>query len=490
MLLTQVVNNLKAKMPCDIKGCIDGLDSAGVTSDSRSVEPGYVFVSVKGATVDGHRFISDAIKKEASAIIIDSDFAKMESLKIPSIAVRDTREALVVVLNQFLGNPPEKIYAVTGTNGKTTITHILWHIFTESGEKTGIIGTLGFAHEDGIHQKLPVTTPGAEMLWKIFADMKKRGITNVALEASSHGLDQKRVWGVDFTAAIFSNFSQDHLDYHGDMGSYLRSKCMLFEECSKDCVSVVNLDDPAASKIIEVNHGILLTYAIENKSADIVAQPGKMDFSGSRFALKTPWGNFDVGTSLPGRFNIYNVMASAATVMATGYKPEEVIKALDCFDGIKGRFQLIKMGQPFEVVIDYAHTPDALRNLIDTVREITEGNVIVVFGAGGDRDHNKRPIMGRIATELADFAVITSDNPRSEDPEKIIDMIESGVVNENYIRNSDRKEAIFEAISRAKPGDTVLIAGKGHEDYQIFENETIHFDDAETAKEAIMRISK
>jgi len=490
MLLTQIVNNIKAKMLCDIKGCIDGIDAVGVTSNSRSVEPGYIFVAVKGATIDGHRFISDAIKKEASAIVIDSDFTKQESFKIPSIAVQDTREALVVTLNQFLGNPPERIFAVTGTNGKTTITHILWHIFTESGEKTGIIGTLGFAYEDGIHQNLPVTTPGAEMLWKILANMKKRGITNVALEASSHGLDQKRVWGVDFTAAIFSNFSQDHLDYHGDMVNYLRSKCMLFEECSQDCVSVVNLDDPASSKIIEVNHGILLTYAIENESADIVAHPGYMDFSGSRFGLKTPWGNFDIETNLPGRFNVYNVMASTAAAMATGYQPEEVIKALDNFEGIKGRFQLIKMGQPFEVVIDYAHTPDALRNLIDTVREITEENVIVVFGAGGDRDHNKRPIMGGIATELADFAVITSDNPRSEDPERIIDMIESGVTRENYNRNSDRKEAIIEAIIRAKPGDTVLIAGKGHEDYQIFANETIHFDDAETAKEAIMQICK
>ena len=407
---------------------------------------------------------------------------------VPVLTVEDTREALVVLLNLFLGNPPEKIFAVTGTNGKTTTTHILWHIFAAAGEKAGIVGTLGYILEDGSRHKLPVTTPGAESLWEILTSMRRRGITAVAMEASSHGIDQKRVWGLPFRAAIFTNLTQDHLDYHGTMEEYLEAKARLFEWLSPDAVAVVNMDDPAAEKIIARNRGKLLTYSLSSREADVFARPIRMDFDGSEIELETPWGTFHLRTHLPGRFNVYNVAGAATAALATGYSPESVAQALDNFRGAMGRFQRIMLGQPFEVIIDYAHTPDALKNLIQTARELTPGRVIVVFGAGGDRDPKKRPIMGEIATTLADFAVITSDNPRTEDPEKIIDMIIAGVRGDNFVRIADRRAAIFEAVSMAQPGDTVLVAGKGHEDYQILRDRVIHFDDAEVAQEAIRSI--
>ncbi len=481
--LKKVIDEISRQMECEVVGERDVM-LAGVTSDSRKVKPGFVFVAVKGVRADGHAFVPDALKAGAAAVVVNRD-SRIKSLEVPLIIVPDSREALVVLLKTFLGDHPEKIYAVTGTNGKTTTTHILWEIFSSAGEKAGIIGTLGYILEDGTRVKLPTTTPGAESLWEIFSIMRQRGITSVAMEASSHGIDQKRVWGIRFNAAIFTNLTQDHLDYHGDMESYLDAKCRLFEWQLPDSVSVVNIDDPTSAEIIRRNCGKLITYSLNDPSADVYSRPIRMDFDGSEFVMHTPWGEFKVKTHLPGRFNMYNLTAAAAATLATGYSPEAVLEGLSRFRGAKGRFQRIELGQPFEVIIDYAHTPDALKNLIQTAKEIAKGRVIVVFGAGGDRDPKKRPIMGEIATSLADFAVITSDNPRTEDPEKIIDMIIEGVVGDNYIRITDRKRAIFESVNMAKPGDVVLIAGKGHEDYQILGDKVIHFDDAEVAEEAI-----
>jgi len=479
---------LTDKLGATIIGGLTDAVISDVTSDSRNAGSGKIFVAIKGVTTDGHKFIADAEKKGVSAVVVQQD-EELPMLSIPIAIVKDSREALVILLHKLLGNPPDKLFAVTGTNGKTTTTHILRHIFTRAGEKAGIIGTLGYAFEDGEHNKLPVTTPGAEQLWRILAQMRNRSISAVAMEVSSHGLDQKRTWGLDFNVAIFTNLTQDHLDYHKDMESYLAAKCMLFSGLRKTSIALVNIDDPYAERIIAENRGTLLTYAIDNTKADIVAEPKSIGISGSRLALRTPWGRFDVHTHLQGRFNIYNVTAAIGATMARGYAPDAIISAIESFKSVKGRFQKVELGQPFAVLVDYAHTPEALRNILITAREMTDGKVIVVFGAGGDRDNSKRPLMGKAASELADIVIITSDNPRTEEPLKIIAMIEQGMHSDsNYKKIPDRREAIFEAIRSAEKGDVVLIAGKGHEDYQILGDETIHFDDVEIATEAIERI--
>ncbi|RKZ30807.1 UDP-N-acetylmuramoyl-L-alanyl-D-glutamate--2,6-diaminopimelate ligase, partial [bacterium] len=365
-------------------------------------------------------------------------------------------------------------------------THILRHIISETGESAGVIGTLGYAFEDGELQKMAITTPGAEQLWRLLAKMRKRKIKTVAIEASSHGLHQKRTWGLHFDAAIFTNLTQDHLDYHGDMKSYIDAKCILFNELPESSLALVNIDDPCSNKIISENNGRLLTYSIKNPNADIIAEPLTMDIHGSSFSIRSPWGTFDMQTSLPGRFNIYNVTAAVSVAFEYGYDTNAIIEAISRFKGLKGRFQKIELGQSFAVIVDYAHTPDALRNLILATRELSNGKIIIVFGAGGDRDNSKRQIMGKIAAQYADIVIVTSDNPRSENPMEIIRMIEKGISeNKRHLTIPDRREAIFEAIRIAHDNDIVLIAGKGHEDYQIFKDKTIHFDDVEVAKEAI-----
>ncbi|MCD6594715.1 UDP-N-acetylmuramoyl-L-alanyl-D-glutamate--2,6-diaminopimelate ligase [bacterium] len=485
--LKTIIEKIKSKIDCKIIGDVEDLTANGITSDSRKVDDGKIFVAIKGVNSDGHNFIEQAIENGAVCIVADK-YCLNRNFPIPLILVDDTYETLVFLLEFFLSEPPKKLYAVTGTNGKTTTTYILWNIFKSAGEKAGVIGTLGYMFDDGITKNMSITTPDVESLWKLLARMRDRGITAVAIEASSHGIDQKRILGLNFRSSIFTNLSRDHLDYHSDMESYLLAKCKLFESSELDSISVVNIDDPASKTIIELNRGKLLTYAIENKNADVISEPISMNFSGSQFKLKSRWGEFVVHLNLPGRFNIYNATAAAASALATGYSVENVIAGIESVENVKGRFQIVDLGQPFQVIIDYAHTPDALKNLIITARKLSEGRVIVVFGAGGDRDNEKRPIMGNIATELADYAIITSDNPRSENPDAIIDMIVDGTVRNNFERITDRKNAIFRAISIARAGDTVLIAGKGHEDYQIFAERTIHFDDVEIAEETIKEL--
>ncbi len=483
--LRELFAELSERFDAEISSDFPDIEISDVTSDSRRVHSGSVFVAIKGISADGHRYIGDAQNKGASALVIQHGEI-VENINVPVAIVPDTREALVILLKKFFCKSPKKLFAVTGTNGKTTVSHILWHIFTEAGEKAGIIGTLGYAFENGVLEKLSITTPDAESLWRLLDKMEKKGITAVAMEASSHGIHQKRIYGLDFDAAIYTNLTQDHLDYHGNMENYLSAKCALFEELPLSSTAVVNIDDNYSKQVIDKNRGELLTYAIENSSADIVAEIVKMNITGSVFKMRSPFGNFDVHTKLPGKFNVYNILAALGATMARGYNPEIAISAVEKIEHIKGRFQRIENGQLFTVIVDYAHTPDALKNLITTARELSKGRVIVVFGAGGDRDHSKRAIMGKIAAQFADLIIITSDNPRSEDPMKIIDMIKTGIPERvNYRTIPDRREAIFTAVEIAQSGDIILIAGKGHEDYQILADRTIHFDDAEVVSEAI-----
>ena len=485
--LKKIFEKLRLKLNAQIFNEIPDISVSDITSDSRRVDNGSIFVAIRGVSADGHNFINDAVEGGAVAVVVERSGIQNE-LKIPVAVVDDTHKALVILLKDFWGEPPPKIFATTGTNGKTTVSHILWHIFTECGEKAGVIGTLGYAFDDGIFKKLPVTTPDAESLWRLFAEMRKRNITTVAMEASSHGIVQKRIWGIEFDAAIFTNLTQDHLDYHGNMENYLSAKCELFASLPESSVAVVNIDDEHSKRIIERNRGELLTYGIESRRADIVADVEQMDIGGSSFLMRSPFGNFHIRTNLPGRFNIYNVLAAVGAALARGYEVNATISAVGKVGVVKGRFQRIELGQDFSVIVDYAHTPDALKNLLITAQELAGGRVILVFGAGGDRDRAKRPLMGRMADEYADFSIITSDNPRSEKPLSIIEMIEDGFYDDGkYEKIPDRREAIFAAVKMAMPGDIVLIAGKGHEDYQILGDRIIHFDDAEVARDAIIR---
>jgi len=486
--ICEVFDKIAQSLDCKVLGKLIDYPFIGITSDSREVQPGFAFVAVKGLTYDGHDFISDALSRGAKGLIVSLEYSEIYR-EVPIIKCKDTREALVLGLKELYGRIPKRIIGVTGTNGKTTVTHLLWEILTKSKEKAGLIGTLGYMFEDGFYKNLPITTPNAELLWKILSQMKEHEIETVAMEVSSHGLSQKRVWGVPFEVAIFTNLSQDHLDYHGDMESYLDAKCILFRNLPKSSLSIINADDEVYDVVAQCVPGDIWTFGIHNSSADVIAEQIDTGISGSRFTVKSPWGKFDIMTELIGEFNIYNILASMTTSLALEYEAEIIIKAIEEFKAMKGRVQLVDLGQAFGVVIDYAHTPEALRNLLVSMRSITKGRVIVIFGAGGDRDKMKRPVMGRIATQFSDFAVITSDNPRSENPENIIEMIEKGVVEDNWISITNRKEAINWAIKKARPGDMIVIAGKGHEDYQILRDRTIHFDDYEIAKLAIEEFS-
>ncbi len=483
--LYELFAKLEKMLNAKVSGDTRAIEVYGVTCDSRKVVNGIIFVACKGSSTDGHRYINETVEKGAAAIVAQEG-ENIPELKIPFAIVPDSREALVLLLQEFLGKPPKNVHGVTGTNGKTSITHFLWSIFTESNEKAGLIGTNGYAFEDGHHIRLSVTTPGAEELWQIFHAMKIRGIESVAMEVSSHGLDQKRTWGIDFRSATYSGISPEHLDYHKTMEAYFAAKSILFAELSNSAIAMINKDDSYSERMLKIARGNKLTYSMKDISADIFARTISSDINGSHFILATPWGEFKLRTHLPCRFNIYNLAAAAGVALACGYAPENVITALEKHPGVEGRFQQIKLGQPFSVIVDYAHTPEALKNALLACKEIATGRVIVVFGAGGDRDQSKRKTMGECASQIADVIIITSDNPRSEDPLKIIEMISAGIQQgKDFLKIPDRREAIFEAIRMAQSGDIVLVAGKGHEDYQIFSDKTIHFSDAEVIEEAI-----
>lgn len=471
----------------------------GVTNDSRKVKTGYIFASIMGTTNDEHKYIgyiNEAIRRGAKGIILSQNFktsfnqraSKSELLsETPLVFVDDVRKAHILLLRIFYNNPQKKLkfIGITGTNGKTSTSHILWSIFKTAGIKAGLIGTIGYALDDGIYHKIPLTTPNPEDLWAIFDEMGKNKISIISMEVSSHALHQGRVWGIDFAYAIFTNLTQDHLDYHRTMDEYLSAKSILFNILPYTSTAIVNVDDPASNRIISANKGKLLTYGIKNNEADVNVENFSLSWNGIDCLVRSPWGKIEIQSNLVGKFNIYNIVASYIAAKLENISDELIVRSLSKVKHIKGRFEKVDMGQPFTILIDYAHTPDALKNIIQSVKELSDGKLIVVFGAGGDRDKTKRPIMGKIATELADFAIITSDNPRSEDPQEIIEMIKEGTVGKNYKTIVDRREAIYEAIKMAKIGDVVVIAGKGHEDYQILRDRIIHFDDREVVMESL-----
>jgi UDP-N-acetylmuramoyl-L-alanyl-D-glutamate--2,6-diaminopimelate ligase len=458
-----------------------GPDPTGVGVDSRAITPGMLYIAVRGSQSDGHQFIADAIRQGATAVVVE----RPQHSGVPEIVVRDSRRSALVLGAAWYEHPGRclTLIGVTGTNGKTTTTGLIRHLLNQHGT-AGSIGTLGAF--DGEAEAVPstagsLTTPGPIDLQATLAALISRGVQQVVMETSSHSLDQGRLDGLGFAAAVYTNLSRDHLDYHGTMEAYLGSKLRLSSLLRAGGVEVVNLDEESWSLLPARTPR--LTFGL-HQAADVRASGLALDASGSRFRLSGRFGTQEVVLPLLGDFNVANALAAATTALALEQPLDQVADRLGTAPQVPGRMERIA-DTPCVVLRDYAHTPDALERALTTLRPLTAGRLIVVFGCGGDRDRGKRPLMGRIAAERSDLAIVTSDNPRTEDPEAIIDDIERGMSGRPHLRITDRLAAIHSALSEGRGGDTILLAGKGHETYQVIGKTKIVFDEREIVQTAV-----
>ncbi len=459
----------------------EGPVPSDLSVDSRSVGPGSVYLAVRGSQVDGHRFVTDAIRRGAGAVVVEAPSGSA----VPEIVVRDGRRAALVLGAAWFGHPARRLslVGVTGTNGKTTTTGIIRHLLNAGGS-SGSIGTLGAF--DGRGEPVAstagtLTTPGPIDLQATLAVLVERGVDRVTMEASSHSLDQGRLDGLAFAAGVFTNLTRDHLDYHSTMESYLAAKLRLGGMLTGSGVEVVNLDDTAWQALPTRSRRV--TFGL-HPAADVRATGIVLDAAGSRFRLGGCFGTAEVSLPLLGDFNVANALAAAACALGIGLRLDEVSARLSSTPQVPGRMELLSE-IPCVVLRDYAHTPDALERALATLRPLTAGRLVVVFGCGGDRDKGKRPLMGRIAAQGADLAVVTSDNPRTEDPGAIIDDIEQGMGGAAHLRIPDRLTAIHTALEQAGAGDTLVLAGKGHETYQVLGTERVPFDERAIVEKAV-----
>lgn len=473
--------------------------AAGVTSDSRQAKSGMIFVALGGSRTDGHQFLNSAATQGALALVIEADRRGSLQLpgNIPVIAVPNTHKALAelsAALNSFPGKQL-RLVGVTGTNGKTTVTHLIEQMLADQGKSVGLIGTLGRkSTKQKTYDSTGHTTPMATELQEILHEMKAEGDEFVVMEVSSHALEQYRVHGCDFEVAVLTNITQDHLDYHKTMEQYWKAKALLFSRLEpgsgKKRSAVINLDSDYAREFIAAcPEGVeLYTYSIKAPDANVRIENPNYSIAGSSFTVITPVGKAEVRLKLGGQFSVYNALAALASGLALGIPLEACVQSLEKVPGIRGRFEVVSE-KPY-VIVDYAHTPDGLENVLNAARVVTpeKGRLIAVFGCGGDRDATKRPKMGGIVERLADRLVVTSDNPRTEDPQQIITDVISGIQRFDSTRmvvEADRKQAIHQAIDMAGPEDIIVVAGKGHEDYQILGDRTIHFDDREVVQDYV-----
>lgn len=482
MILKNLIKNLSTKK---VDGDL-GRKVRGISYNSQKVKKDYLFVAISGFRQDGHKYIREAIRKGARAIVAERNGDYQAPVKI---LVSDSRLSLAQLSNRFFNYPSQKlkVIGVTGTNGKTTTTYLVKSILEEAGEKTGLIGTIAYLI-DG--KKIPATntTPESLDLQQMFYDMQKEKVKNVVMEVSSHSLALNRVEGIDFDIAVFTNLNREHLDFHKTMKNYRDTKGMLFESLKgRDKFTIINQDDKNWKFFYKKSKAKNLTYALEDKKADFHPLYYNLGWDGSFIEFKTPAGIQELNLQLLGRFNLYNSLASWAVGYASGVKPETIKEGLEKIKNVTGRIQTVRKGQPFNVLIDYAHTPEAFRMILQAARELTSGKIVIVFGCGGDRDKGKRPVMGEIASEKADLVIITTDNPRFENPKKINQNILSGIKKKNYQIITDRKKAIEKAVSYLQEDDTLILAGKGHEDYQIVKDKKYHFSDKETVEEILAK---
>lgn len=487
MYLSGIIENLG----CSFAGLnVVDFKVKGISSDSRKVKDGFVFVAIKGANDNGERFIRQALRNGAGLVISQGKGVKINvSSGRVMIKVNDPRTVLAMLAAEFYAYPSRdiKTVGVTGTNGKTTITYLLESILKKSGFNPAVVGTVNYRFGGRVLDSFN-TTPGPVEMQSLMNAMRKRAVDYLAMEVSSHALSQRRVSGIDFHSAIFTNLTLDHLDYHKNMRNYFLAKAELFRTLGMRSFAVFNNDDPYAKELCNLTRARKVTYAL-NRNADFKAKNIKLSVNGSRFSIDTPGNKINIVSSLIGAHNVYNILASYAWAFTEGLDCNIIKKGIEEFSCVPGRLERVKHKSGPAVFVDYAHTPDALKNVISSLRQIKKGNIIVVFGCGGERDRSKRPKMGRLATELSDYVFITSDNPRSEDPLKIINEIKCGIRKNNYSIFVDRKEAIEKALSMAKRADMILIAGKGHENYQIFKDGKIFFDDKEVAERCLERMN-
>lgn len=459
-----------------LKGSLD-LEVTGISNDSRKVKVGDLFVAERGFTVDGHDYIGNAIDNGAIAVVIDKDMDIEEDITV--IKVEDSVDALARFSSVFYDEAWKHIelIGVTGTNGKTSTTYFIKSILEEYNKKVGIIGTIGALIED---EKFDIvnTTPNSLMIHCLLKQMVDKGLDFCIMEVSSHALELKRVNHMGFQTGIFTNLSKDHLDYHETMDNYFQSKLKLFYKTNKS--NIINVDDNYGRKIIDIlgDEVPLITYGIKNK-ADIYATDIEYSLSKVRFNLNTPKGKIDINLNVPGEFSIYNSLAAAACAYAYGIDLSTIKRGLENIQGVKGRFEVVPTNTDYTVIIDFAHTADGLEKVLKVIKDFAQGRIIVVFGAGGNRDRTKRPEMGETVARYADLSIVTSDNPRFEDPEAIIDDVLVGTKKAagKYVKIIDRKEAIEYALDIAEAKDIVLLAGKGHETYAIINGQTIPFDE-------------
>lgn len=496
MKLAEILSALpKAETKANIE-----LDIKDLAYHSHRVKDGCLFVCIKGFKTDGHLYARWARQSGAAAFVVERWLSDIpEDLQI---LVPNSRQTLALLANILYNHPTQRLQliGITGTNGKTTTAFLLDNILRTAGRKTGLIGTVEYKIGD---EHLPVerTTPESLELQCLFGQMVQAGVDSVIMEVSSHAIDLARVTGCQYDAIVFTNLSQDHLDYHQTLEDYFQVKSRLFKNDSDRGADskrryVINADDIYGQRLIEMldragKSSSVYLYGL-NSSVDIIGRDVKLSDQGTFFQICTPAGNLFLKTQLKGLFNVYNSLAAAGVAISLGLPLEIIKNGLEGLINIPGRYETVDCGQDFDVVVDYAHTPDSLRNVLETAKSISKGRVITVFGCGGNRDKEKRSLMGAVAAKLSDFSIITSDNPRNEDPASIISQIEEGfkqrLPQARYKKVLDRKDAIFQAIALAKEGDTIIIAGKGHEKEQIFANQTIPFEDRQVVVEALRSI--
>ncbi len=476
--LNELLDVLKEK---EVSGPQD-IEIKGINYVSERVEEGSLFVAIKGFRTDGHLFINEALLKGARAVVVEKKVPLGEG--VTGILVPDTRKALALLADRFYYHPSKrlKLIGITGTNGKTTTSYLIEAILTANRKRCGLLGTI--AHKIG-GKTIPaqITTPESLDLQRYFSQLVEKRIRYAVMEVSSHSLELFRIEKVKFSIAVFTNLSIDHLDFHQTIDAYLEAKTGLFKRLAKRAFAVINIDDPRSKYIKERTPCSILTYGIE-KEADIRARDIELSLKGSSFRVKTNQGDLDINLPLPGRHNVYNALAAIGVCSLLKIPPSAIKKGLERVKSIPGRFERIDEGQDFSVIVDYAHTDDALERVLVTCRELTKGRIILVFGCGGDRDRSKRPLMGEVAARCSDYTIITNDNPRSEEPLSIASSIEVGMERGNgrYTIILDREEAIRKALEEAALGDLVLIAGKGHETTQTIGTQVLPFDDREVAR--------
>ncbi len=482
MQINELFKNIEARIPATVKK----KTVRELHYGSRKIEAGHLFVAVRGFKTDGHRYLADVEKRGALAAVVEE---VNPQIKLPQVVVSDCRRVMAHLAANFYAGPLAglKLVGITGTNGKTTTSYLVQSVLNAAGKKAGLIGTIVYDLGKSEPQPAWNTTPEAVDICRMLARMTENNCQSAVLEVSSHGLALNRVDGLSFDGAVFMNLSRDHLDFHPDEQAYFQAKARLFDLLKQDGVAALNIDDPYGQQLAGQVRGKILSFGL-SEHADVRATEWETDVSGIRLTMITPTGALSLSSGLIGAFNVQNILAATAVALGLGIETDKIIEGIEALTGVPGRLEAVDIRPGVLAVIDYAHTPDALEKAIRNLRKIASGRLIVLFGAGGDRDKGKRPLMGKIVDELADVALVTSDNPRTEKPEAIIEEICSGMAHAEKRRViTERRKAIETAVQMAAEGDVILIAGKGHESYQEIDGVKKDFDEKAILKEAALK---